>query len=120
MYIMIVTARLGKIESFLSPLKQMDDAKILIVQNGAIALEEIKSAPPTFTIIDEGLPDFEPLALVTEILKINAMINTVAVSSLTSREFHDASEGLGILTSIPPTPKEEDGIRLSKLFVEFS
>ena len=82
MYIMIVTARLGEIESFLSPLKQMDGAKILIVQNGTIALEEIKSDPPAYVIVDESLPDFEPLPLVTEIIKINAMINTVTVSSL--------------------------------------
>jgi hypothetical protein len=43
----------------------------------------------------------------------NAMINLAVVSSLSHEDFHEASEGLGILVQLPPSPGEEDG---SKLF----
>jgi len=108
-----------EIDNFLAPLKKLHDAKMVIAQNGTIALGEIKSDPPTFVIVDEGLPDFTPLELVTEIMKVNAMINTAVVSSLSAEDFHEASEGLGVLSPIPPTPSEEDGATLADLFTQF-
>jgi DNA-binding response OmpR family regulator len=119
MLIIIATNRAQEIQDFITPLKQMNDAEIAIVQTGAITLEKVKSESPTFVIVDEGLADFEPLALVNEIVKINAMINTAVVSPLNHDDFHEASEGLGVLAPIPTTPKGEDGIQLAELFSRF-
>ena len=49
---------------------------------------------------------------VFQVLSINAMIHTAAVSSLSSEEFHEAMEGLGMLASLPPQPSPQDVNRL--------
>ena len=52
-------------------------------------------------LLDLGL---EPDALrkaVIDILMVNAMIHTAAVSPMTAAEFHDKMEGLGMLMSLP-------------------
>ena len=50
------------------------------------------------------LPDTEPLSLVQNLLTVNARVNTAVVSPLTDEEFHEASEGLGILGRLPVEP----------------
>lgn len=119
MHILIVTPRSIALEEFLTPLSELPEAKIIVAETGATALEMIKTHTPSFAIIDEGLSDFEPLPLVTEIMKINAMINTAVFSSMTAKEFHDFSEGLGVLAPIPPNAGKEDGIKLKELFTRF-
>jgi DNA-binding NarL/FixJ family response regulator len=61
-------------------------------------------AAPQLAIIDAGLPDTSPLDLVRELLMVNALINTAVVSDLSDEQFHDASEGLGILGRLPVNP----------------
>jgi len=38
------------------------------------------------------------------LLMVNALVNTAVVSPLADEEFHEASEGLGILCRLPLTP----------------
>jgi chemotaxis response regulator CheB len=62
----------------------------------------LETKTPDVIILDQpagGSPNFE---LVRGILVKNACINLVMVSTLAPEEFHEASEGLGILTSLPP------------------
>ena len=63
-------------------------------------------------IIDTGLPDSAPLALVQKLLLVNAMVNTAVVSPLSEAEFHEASEGLGVLARLPGEPDETDAADL--------
>jgi hypothetical protein len=63
---------------------------------------------PLGVIIDENLPDMSGLDLVRRLLPINAMINTVMISKLPPETFHEASEGLGILSQLPPMPTPSD------------
>jgi len=39
--------------------------------------------------------------LVREIISANAMVNTAVVSPLCDADFHDKSEGLGVLCRLP-------------------
>ena len=67
-------------------------------------------------IIDADLPDMAPLDLVQKLLIVNAMVNTAVVSPLSDEEFHEASEGLGILGRLPNDPGMNDaGEMLHKL-----
>jgi hypothetical protein len=42
--------------------------------------------------------------LVREIISANAMVNTAVVSALSEEDFHDKSEGLGVLCRLPIVP----------------
>ncbi len=53
-------------------------------------------------------PDTESLDLVREIISVNAMVNTAVVSPLSEADFHDKSEGLGVLCRLPPEPGSND------------
>ena len=45
---------------------------------------------------------------VFQVLSVNAMIHTAAVTSMTPEAFHDAMEGLGMLAGLPSTPAPAD------------
>jgi len=119
MNILVVTERQTALANFLGPLQQLPNASLVFAKQGTAALATIRQNAPAFVIVDEQLHDFTPLVLVAEIMKINAMVNTAVVSALSPEEFHEASEGLGILSSIPLSPGEEDGRQLATLFTRF-
>lgn len=89
----------------------------LDLPNGAIhwassgdeALEIINQKTLDLVISDEQLADMTGLAFVEKLVKINPMINCAAVSSLSRSEYHEASEGLGILMQLPAPPSQSDG-----------
>lgn len=116
---MIATPRIEEITDFLGGLRESGTVEVTVIGTGEDALSAIKNEAPSFVVVDEGLSDYAPLDLVMEIIKANALINTTVVSSLSPREFHDASEGLGVLTSLPPQPSREDGIELALTFARF-
>jgi hypothetical protein len=54
------------------------------------------------------------LELSRRLLKINPMINCALVSGLSAEEFHEASEGLGIMAKLPKQPGAKDANELIK------
>jgi len=71
------------------------------VRSSAAALEKVTGQNYDLMITDENLGDMTGLELAEKVIKINPMINCAAVSSLSHDEFHEASEGLGILMQLP-------------------
>ncbi len=63
-------------------------------------------------VVDSDLPDTDPLGLVQKLLMVNAMVNTAVISPLTEEEFHEASEGLGVLSRLPVEPGPSDAADL--------
>ncbi len=120
MLIVVATNRPDALEDFLGPLRSMDGAEVALAGDGAAALDIVAARSPQFVLVDEGLADLEPFALVTEIMKINAMINTVVLSPLSAEDFHEASEGLGILACVPLAPVEGDGVLLAEKLARFA
>ena len=70
---------------------------------------------PDLLIVDETVGGVGALAVAREIIEINAMINMAVVSELSEEDFHEASEGLGIMARIPTHPGTEDAQRLFDL-----
>ena len=81
-------------------------------KSGAEALSLIKGTGPDLLVTDENLDDMTGLELIRKVLRVNAMINTVAVSRLPEEEFHELSEGLGILSPLPPRPGKAEAREL--------
>lgn len=86
----------------------------VIIEDGASALKSVAQNAPALVVIDEGLPDFEPLPLVMKIIMANALTNTAVISSISDKEFHDKSEGFGVLRNLPVSPSQKDGEELAK------
>jgi hypothetical protein len=63
-------------------------------------------------VLDEDLGDMTGLDFVSRLLKVNPMINSALASSLSSEEFHEASEGMGIMIQLPINPAKKDAEEL--------
>lgn len=83
-------------------------AEISWAESGKAALEQAAATPPFFMVIDESLPDMAGVELAREVLQKNALINTALVSELSPEDFHEFSEGLGVLLQLPLAPGEKE------------
>jgi DNA-binding NtrC family response regulator len=73
-------------------------------ESGSSALSMISVNYFELVVTDESLSDMTGLNLVEKVILTNPMINCAAVSSLSAKDFHEASEGLGIIMQLPPRP----------------
>lgn len=92
----------------ISVLKDNDDIEILQAGSGNTALEMITADTVDLVITDEEVGDMSGLALVKKLITTNPMINCVALSSMPKQEFHEASEGLGLMTNLSARPGREE------------
>jgi DNA-binding NarL/FixJ family response regulator len=110
--IILATTRPKAMQTFGAALSSNPEVYLQYVLSGPEALEAVRTASPDLVIIDTGLIDAEPLDLVKKLLLVNAMVNTAVVSPLSEEEFHEASEGLGVLGRLPDAPGESDATDL--------
>jgi DNA-binding NarL/FixJ family response regulator len=108
LHIVLATTRPNAMQAFIEVLSSNPEVNLQRVISGAEALKAASTAIPHLVIIDTDLTDTAPLELVQKLLMINAMINTAVVSPLSDEEFHEASEGFGILGRLPNDPSRSD------------
>ena len=112
--ILVATVRPEIMHPFSDALSSDPKVRLQHVVSGADALNAVRNVSPDLIIIDLDLPDFKPLDLVSQLLMVNAMVNTAVLSPLSEAEFHEASEGLGILGRLPVKPGRGDAVDLLK------
>ena len=105
---LIATQHKDRFISLAGALEEVIHADIHWTETGQETLQRAGDILPILTIIDETLPDMSGLEIVREIMKTNALLNTALVSPLSSKDFHEFSEGLGILLQLPASPGEKE------------
>lgn len=110
--ILLATTRQATFRSFVDGLFSDRDVRLEMAPSKSDVLDAAHDNPPHLAVIDSELPDVEPLSLVSELLVVNAAINTAVISSLSDKDFHDAYEGLGVLGRLPVVPDENDAKNL--------
>ena len=101
--IVLASARPEAWSAFAAALASDQEVQLKQAATGTEALEAGRTLAPHLMVIDYLL-DTEPLSLVQKLLTVNALVNTAVVSPLSDEEFHEASEGLGILGRLPEKP----------------
>jgi len=119
MQILIVTRRAEALSAFADALAKGVGAELRFTDSWTNALAVARDLPPTFAVLDEGLEGGGPLELARRLMRVNAMINLAVVSALDEETFHEAAEGLGILSAVPPQPAQADGQALAGVFRRF-
>lgn len=119
MHILIVTRRALELAPFADALARGTGLDLRFTDGWANAQAVSQELAPAFAVLDEGLRGGPPLELARQIIQKNAAINLAVVSPLAPEAFHEASEGLGILASVPAPPTERDGEALAKVFRRF-
>lgn len=112
--ILLVTSERESFSEFVSALAKNDDVELSWAANGQEALEEIPDNPVDLVVVNENIGDMTGIEFMIKLLMINPMINCAAVSSRSHEEFHEASEGLGVLMQLPVSPAEFEAEDLLK------
>ena len=107
MHIVVVTNRPEAFRPFVAALTEKGVAASLI-PTGEAALAQAKLTAPTLAVVDEALPDMPAFGLVAKLLQVDAFIHTAVATELSPEAFHEAGEGLGILTALPAQPSAQD------------
>ena len=111
---LLVSNNIQSFSKFVWALEESDANEVLIADSGEAALKMIKDKAIDLVITDEEIGDMSGLAFIRKLISVNPMINCVAVSSLSEKDFHEASEGLGLMDHLPVNPGRYDAEKLLK------
>jgi CheY-like chemotaxis protein len=89
-----------------------DDVDIANADSGRNGVSMIAENDFDLVIADENLGDMTGIDFIRKVVLQKPMVNSAIISSLPPEDFHEASEGLGILMQLPVRPKREDAARL--------
>jgi DNA-binding NarL/FixJ family response regulator len=96
----------SRFSSLVAKLGREPDIELVPAPTGAAGLAALKGID--VVIVDEQLDDMSGIAFINQVVKVNPLVNTALVSALAADEFHEATEGLGVLMQLPPHPREKD------------
>jgi DNA-binding response OmpR family regulator len=89
-------------------LPRQKDIEMATATTAAVGLSLLEGKQIDLVIVDEQLDDMSGIAFVEQLVKSNPLVNAAIVSALTTEEFHEATEGLGVLMQLPAQPQEKD------------
>jgi DNA-binding response OmpR family regulator len=118
--IVIVTSDRKEFSSLVRELCANSDCRILWDDSMERAGERVSGATPDLMIVDEEVDGLSNLEIARHIVLTNALVNLAVVSSLSHEDFHEASEGLGILAQLPRSPGVDDALRLLEAIRQIS
>ncbi len=101
-------------------LDQAGKIELLQANSAVQALALAENRDVDLVVVGEELADMKPLEFVSQLVVCRPMINTAMVSSLSPDDFHEATEGLGVLMQLSPNPSGEDAAALLKRIEELS
>ncbi|MDP2862874.1 MAG: hypothetical protein Q8N95_08790 [Desulfobacterales bacterium] len=84
------------------------NANEIIWADSVTAAQAAAAGSIDLIIIDEKVEGQSCMDIAKDMIRVNAMANLALVSSLSPEEFHEASEGLGIMAQLPLNPDEKN------------
>jgi len=112
--LLLVTPYRNSLLELASAMEKYDDVELTWTESGQKALDMLSETSMDLVVTDKELGDMTGLEFVEKLLRVNPMINSAVLSSLPSHEFHEASEGLGVLAQLPLRPAKTDAENLLK------
>jgi len=109
--ILVVSQDKASMSAFKSGLEK-DQVQTAWAGSGSNAIVKIAEGRFDLVVTDENLGDMTGLEFIEKVISIKPMVNCAAVSSLLPDDFHEASEGLGILSQLPAGPGQEQAEKL--------
>ncbi len=93
-------------------LEAQENVDLSRAESGSEALQMASDTAFDLVVTDEKLGDMTGLDFANRLLSVNPMILCAAVSPLSPKDFHEASEGLGLLPQLLPKPGEKEAYAL--------
>ena len=105
--LLLVSNNIESFPEFGSALKE-NDTEMFCAESGETALKMVKDNAIDLVITDKEIGDMSGLAFAKRLISTSPMTNCAAVSSLPEKDFHEASEGLGLMDHLPVNPGKSD------------
>jgi DNA-binding response OmpR family regulator len=110
--ILLVADQVEPLEELAQTLGAEKEIEVLWAHDGDAALESVADHSPALVVVDTSIGGDSGLDLVQRLISVDAFIQTAVVSPLSHDDFHEASEGLGIMAQLPPEPGRTDALQL--------
>jgi DNA-binding response OmpR family regulator len=78
----------------------------------ALAALEKNTLKADLIVVDETVDGQPGKSLIERMVAVNAMVNTALVSALSDEDFHEYTEGFGVLMRIPREPGPAEATRV--------
>lgn len=112
--LILASPRVDAWQAFADVLAARFQMRIVKVRNGGEALEAARTERPFAVAVDSDLTDLSGVELVRRLVRVNAMVHTALVSGESEAQFHEKTEGLGILMPLSPIPTTGEAERLGR------
>lgn len=110
--ILFVTARPAQLKEFSEAFSLDKKLGLVMVNSSKEAIAAAREIKPALAIVDDQVRGVAGLDIIRRLIEENAFIQTAAISDLTDEEFHNRSEGLGVLMQLPLVPEKNDAHKL--------
>jgi CheY-like chemotaxis protein len=110
--LLLVSSNKASLSGLASALAEHSDVDLSWAESGERALKIASDTTIDLVITDERLGDMTGLEFAGKLVSVNPRINCASVSQLSPENFHDASEGLGLMAQLPVRPGKEDAGKL--------
>lgn len=99
--LLFVTPKKENLFDLASSLTAHGNVEVSWAESGEKALDMISGTSVDLMVADEELGDMTGLELANRLIRVSPMTNCALVSVLSPQEFHEVSEGLGIMMQLP-------------------
>jgi two-component SAPR family response regulator len=106
--VIFIAQDIARFSALVAGLQRQPEIELLPAETGAAGLLLLEGKQIDLVIVDEQLGDMSGIAFVKQLVKINPLVNTAIVSALSPEEFHEVTEGLGVLMQVPIEPRDKD------------
>lgn len=104
---MVTLLLVSQNRNFISSVYEFSEkTEIFRTNSGNEALDMIANKSINLVIADESLGDMTGFEFAKKLISINPMVDCAVVSSLSSEDYHEASEGLGLMMQLPVQPEK--------------
>ena len=110
--LLLVSPDKTSLSGLASALAEYGDVDLSWAEYGKEALDIASNNTIDLVITDEWIGDMTGLEFADRLLSVNPRINCASVSQLSADEFHDATEGLGVMAQLPDQPGRVDAEKL--------
>ncbi len=113
--LLFVSPEMDSLSGFLDFFKKQPDVSVLEAESGTKALDVISTEQLDLVIADEDLRGMTCFDFVEKLVMVNPMINCALLGTMDDDDFHETTEGMGILMQLSP---EVDEKQLGKLLAQ--
>jgi response regulator RpfG family c-di-GMP phosphodiesterase len=110
--VLLVCPKITQFELVKDCLLKSETVNVLEAETVDFGLKIAKETTLDLVVVAEELDVMSGLEFVNILVKANPFINTALVSSLSSKDFHEETEGLGVLMQLPLKPQKTDAEEL--------